>query len=222
MLQITEIFKSIQGESSHAGLPCAFVRLTGCNLRCTWCDTEYAFHGGKAMTQEDVVATVEKLFEGKNKPPTARSKLVEVTGGEPLLQEEVYPLMQAFIDLGYTVMLETGGSLLLDRVPEPVIKIVDLKAPASGEEEKNRMENLQFLNAQDEIKFVLQDRADYEWARSMIQTHHLQDKAGILMSPVFEQLDLRDLAEWILEDQLPVRMQTQLHKHIWGKDTIGV
>lgn len=130
--------------------------------------------------------------------------------------------MQAFLDLDYTVMLETGGSLHLDRVPEPVIKIVDLKAPASGETDKNRLENFQYLNAQDEIKFVLQDRPDYEWARSMIQTHDLQNKAGILMSPVFETLALRDLAEWILEDQLPVRMQTQLHKHIWGKDTIGV
>ncbi|QPJ61908.1 MAG: radical SAM protein [Candidatus Nitronauta litoralis] len=221
MLQITEIFKSIQGESSHAGLPCAFVRLTGCNLRCTWCDTEYAFHGGKAMTQEEVVAAVEKLFGNVGKSPTTR-KLVEVTGGEPLLQEGVYSLMQAFIDLDYTVMLETGGSLLLDRVPEAVIKIVDLKAPGSGEVDKNRLENFEHLNSKDEIKFVLQDRTDYEWARSMIQRHQLQDKAGILMSPVFEQLDLRELAEWILEDQLPVRMQTQLHKHIWGKDTIGV
>ncbi len=254
MLQVTEIFKSIQGESSYAGLPCAFVRLTGCNLRCTWCDTKYAFHGGKEMSQQDIIAAVDKLFEETKMSRTARSKrvlrgrrtknplqgsqesshaqqsfsplphrkLVEVTGGEPLLQEEVYPLMQKFIETGYTVLLETGGSLLLDRVPQPVIKIVDLKAPASGEANKNRMENLDHLNPEDEIKFVIQDRQDYEWARSLIHQHHLENKAGILMSPVFDVLDLRNLAEWILQDKLPVRLQTQLHKHIWGKDSIGV
>ena len=212
MLQVTEIFKSIQGESRFAGLPCTFVRLTGCNLRCTWCDTEYAFYGGTAMPLGDVVEKVE----GNN------LKVMEITGGEPLLQEEVYPLMQKMLDKGYTVLLETSGSILLDRVPANVIKIMDLKTPGSGEACKNRLQNLDYLNQNDEIKFVLQDRGDYEWASKMIRRFALQEKTNVLLSPVFEKLDLKKLAQWILEDNLPVRMQTQLHKHIWGKDVIGV
>ena len=212
MLKITEIFKSIQGESSYAGLPCVFVRLTGCNLRCTWCDTEYAFYGGRDMAIEDILAQVK----------ATGVRLVEITGGEPLLQEEVYPLMRALLDEGHTVMLETGGSLPLDRVPEGVVKIVDLKAPGSGEEARNRWDNLQQLKAGDEIKIVLKDRTDYEWAREVIANRRLADTAPVLLSPVFETLDLKQLAEWILQDGLPVRLQTQLHKHIWGKDAIGV
>lgn len=212
MLKITEIFKSIQGESSYAGLPCVFVRLTGCNLRCTWCDTEYAFYSGRDMAIEDILAQVK----------ATGVRLVEITGGEPLLQEEVYPLMRALLDEGHTVMLETGGSLPLDRVPEGVVKIVDLKAPGSGEEARNRWDNLQQLKAGDEIKIVLKDRTDYEWAREVIANRRLADTAPVLLSPVFETLDLKQLAEWILEDGLPVRLQTQLHKHIWGKDAIGV
>ena len=149
-------------------------------------------------------------------------RLVEITGGEPLLQEEVYPLMRALLDEGHTVMLETGGSLPLDRVPEGVVKIVDLKAPGSGEEARNRWDNLQQLKAGDEIKIVLKDRTDYEWAREVIANRRLADTAPVLLSPVFETLDLKQLAEWILQDGLPVRLQTQLHKHIWGKDAIGV
>ena len=212
MLKITEIFKSIQGESSNAGLPCDFVRLTGCNLRCTWCDTEYAFYGGRDMAIEDILAQIK----------ATGVRLVEITGGEPLLQEEVYPLMRALLDEGHTVMLETGGSLPLDRVPEGVVKIVDLKAPGSGEEARNRWDNLQQLKAGDEIKIVLKDRTDYEWAREVIANRRLADTAPVLLSPVFETLDLKQLAEWILQDGLPVRLQTQLHKHIWGKDAIGV
>ena len=212
MLKITEIFKSIQGESSYAGLPCVFVRLTGCNLRCTWCDTEYAFYGGRDMAIEDILAQIK----------ATGVRLVEITGGEPLLQEEVYPLMRALLDEGHTVMLETGGSLPLDRVPEGVVKIVDLKAPGSGEEARNRWDNLQQLKAGDEIKIVLKDRTDYEWAREAIANRRLADTAPVLLSPVFETLDLKQLAEWILQDGLPVRLQTQLHKHIWGKDAIGV
>ncbi|MCA9483710.1 MAG: radical SAM protein [Nitrospina sp.] len=212
MLKITEIFKSIQGESSYAGLPCVFVRLTGCNLRCTWCDTEYAFYGGRDMAIEDILAQIK----------ATGVRLVEITGGEPLLQEEVYPLMRALLDEGHTVMLETGGSLPLDRVPEGVVKIVDLKAPGSGEEARNRWDNLQQLKAGDEIKIVLKDRTDYEWAREVIANRRLADTAPVLLSPVFETLDLKQLAEWILQDGLPVRLQTQLHKHIWGKDAIGV
>lgn len=212
MLKITEIFKSIQGESSYTGLPCVFVRLTGCNLRCTWCDTEYAFYGGRDMAIEDILAQIK----------ATGIRLVEITGGEPLLQEEVYPLMRALLDADHTVMLETGGSLPLDRVPEGVVKIVDLKAPGSGEEARNRWDNLQQLKAGDEIKIVLKDRTDYEWAREVIANRRLADTAPVLLSPVFETLDLKQLAEWILEDGLPVRLQTQLHKHIWGKDAIGV
>jgi len=208
MLQVTEIFKSIQGESSHAGRPCAFVRLTGCR----WCDTEYAFHGGRAMTRPQVLEAVEAFG----------LDLVEITGGEPLLQPAVHSLMQDFLDRRYTVLLETGGSLPLDGVPAGVHIIMDLKAPGSGETHHNRFENLQRLTFQDEVKCVVKDRADYEWFREILSRHRLDRFTQVLLSPVFGQLELRDLAEWVLADGLPVRLQTQLHKHIWGRDAIGV
>ena len=212
MLQINEIFKSIQGESSHAGLPCAFVRLTGCNLRCTWCDTEYAFHEGKHLSVEEIVRTVDGYG----------LSLVEITGGEPLLQEGVYDLMQAFLTKGYRVLLETGGSLPLDQVPPEVIKIVDIKCPGSGEESKNLYSNLDLLQPTDEVKFVILDRADYEWSKQILSQYPIHKKAQVLFSPVYDKLALKDLAEWALEDNLPVRLQTQLHKVAWGKDAIGV
>jgi 7-carboxy-7-deazaguanine synthase len=212
MLQITEIFKSIQGESSYSGLPCVFVRCTGCNLRCQWCDTEYAFYGGKRMTLDEVVASVDAFG----------LKLVEITGGEPLLQEGVYPLMQRLLDKGCTVLLETGGSLSLGKVPAQVIKIMDLKCPGSGEVAKNVYDNLSLLTRQDEVKFVIQDREDYEWSRETLRKYKIAETANVLFSPVYGKLGLKELAEWTLEDGLPVRLQTQLHKIIWGKDSIGV
>jgi 7-carboxy-7-deazaguanine synthase len=212
MLKINEIFKSIQGESSHAGLPCIFVRLTGCNLRCTYCDTEYAFYEGKEMSAADVVKAVEGCG----------ISLVEITGGEPLLQKEVYSLMQALLEKKYTVMLETGGSLSLDAVPEAVIKIMDLKCPSSGEEPRNHYANLGQLTFQDEVKFVIQTREDYDWCKKVLTEYSIPEKTQVLFSPVYEKLDLKDLAKWILEDNLPVRLQTQLHKVIWSKDAIGV
>jgi 7-carboxy-7-deazaguanine synthase len=212
MLKINEIFKSIQGESSHAGLPCIFVRLTGCNLRCTYCDTEYAFYEGKEMSVADVVKAVEGCG----------ISLVEITGGEPLLQKEVYPLMQALLEKKYTVMLETGGSLSLDEVPKTVIKIMDLKCPSSGEEPRNHYANLGQLTFQDEVKFVIQTREDYDWCKKILIEYSIPEKTQVLFSPVYEKLGLKDLAKWILEDNLRVRLQTQLHKVIWSKDAIGV
>jgi 7-carboxy-7-deazaguanine synthase len=212
MLKINEIFKSIQGESSHSGLPCIFVRLTGCNLRCTYCDTEYAFYEGKEMTVPDVVKKVERCG----------ISLVEITGGEPLLQKEVYALMQTLLEKKFTVMLETGGSLPLDEVPEAVIKIMDLKCPASGEESRNNYENLDRLTLKDEVKFVILNREDYDWSKKILNKYSIHKKAQVLFSPVYDKLDLKDLAKWVLEDNLPVRLQTQLHKVIWSKDAIGV
>ena len=210
MLKINEIYASIQGESSHTGLPCIFIRLTGCNLRCTWCDTAYAFYEGNDLTIEETLQKVETFGLG----------LVEITGGEPLLQEDVYPLMEALLKKGYRVMLETGGALPIDKVPEKVIKILDVKCPGSGEEKKNHLENLKLLSPHDEVKFVLLDRTDYEWSRDLLQKHDLPTQ--VLFSPVYDKLNLKDLVQWILEDRLPVRLQTQLHKVIWSKDTIGV
>ena len=210
MLKVNEIYASIQGESSHTGLPCVFVRLTGCNLRCSWCDTAYAFHEGRELTLEEVVQQVE----------TFSLPLVEITGGEPLMQEDVYPLMEALLEKGYKVMLETGGAIPIDRVPETVIKIVDIKCPGSGEDKKNHLQNLEFLSEHDELKFVLLDRADYEWSRDLLKS--INPTNQILFSPVYDKLDLKDLSQWILEDKLPVRLQTQLHKVIWSKNAIGV
>lgn len=212
MLKINEIFKSIQGESSFAGLPCAFVRLTGCDLRCRYCDTQYAYHEGKTMSVEQVITAVDGYG----------LRLVEITGGEPLLQESVYPLMAGFLNKGYQVLLETSGSMPVNDVPEAVIKIMDLKCPASGEESQNEYDNINHLTQNDEVKFVLLDRKDYEWSRNILRQYSLDKKCHVLFSPVYEKLNIRDLALWILEDQLPVRLQTQLHKAIWGKDAIGV
>ena len=212
MLTVNEIFKSIQGESSHTGRPCIFIRLTGCNLRCTWCDTEYAFYEGQPKSVKDIMAAIDPLGV----------LLVEITGGEPLLQEEVYDLMNALLAKNYEVLLETGGGVSVAKVPERVIKILDVKCPGSGEDAKNLWDNLDHLNPHDEVKFVLADRADYEWSRDVLQRRDIHKKAQVLFSPVYDTLGLKELAAWVLDDNLPVRVQTQLHKIIWGKDAIGV
>jgi 7-carboxy-7-deazaguanine synthase len=212
MLTVNEIFKSIQGESSFTGLPCLFIRLTGCNLRCTWCDTEYAFYEGKPKSVQDIMDAIEPLGV----------PLVEITGGEPLLQEEVYDLMNALLAKNYQVLVETGGGVSVAKVPQQAIKILDVKCPGSGEAEKNLWDNLDHLNPHDEVKFVLADRADYEWSKEILDRHNIHKKVKVLFSPVYDRLDLKELAAWVLEDNLPVRVQTQLHKVIWGKDAIGV
>ena len=213
MLTINEIFYSIQGESTYAGRPCVFVRLTGCDLRCSWCDTEYAFHEGRRQSIEEVLAEVDRLD----------CPLVEVTGGEPLLQEGVYPLMQALLDRGRIVLLETGGHRSTARVPEAVVTILDVKCPGSGEAHRNDWSNLDRLRPRDEAKFVVKDREDYEFARLVIARHHLGDRAAAVhLSPVHGVMDLRLLSEWVLADRLPVRIQVQLHKYIWDPGTRGV
>ncbi len=213
MLTINEVFHSIQGESTHAGRPCVFVRLTACDLRCSWCDTTYAFTEGRKMSVEEVLAQVEPYG----------CRLVEITGGEPLLQRDVYPLMDRLLEAGHTVLIETGGHLSIEHVPTEVIRIVDVKCPGSGEAAKNDWSNLDRLNAHDEVKFVIRDRADYEYARDVIATRDLASRcAAVLLSPVHGVLDPKPLAEWILEDRLPVRLQMQAHKHIWGADVRGV
>lgn len=212
MLTINEIFKSIQGESSYTGRPCIFIRLTGCNLRCSWCDTEYAFYEGQPKSVKDIMDAIDPLGV----------PLVEITGGEPLLQEEVYDLMDALLAKNYEVLLETGGGVSVAKVPERVIKILDVKCPGSGEDAKNLWDNLDHLNPHDEVKFVLADRADYEWSRDVLQRRDIHQKVQVLFSPVYDTLGLKELAAWVLDDNLPVRVQTQLHKIIWGKDAIGV
>ena len=212
MLEVTEIYKSVQGESTYIGLPCVFVRLTGCNLRCVWCDTTHAFHNGGNLSIDQIVDQVKSY--GIN--------LVEITGGEPLLQKEVFPLMESLLINKFQVMLETSGSLSIKNVPKKVIKILDLKCPGSGEENKNLWENLNHLASTDEIKFVIADKVDYEWSKKVLQEYKLDKKIQILFSPVFEKLKLKDLTKWILEDNLPVRLHTQLHKYIWDPKTIGV
>ena len=212
MIKINEIYLSVQGESTHTGLPCIFIRLTGCNLRCSWCDTAYAFHEGKNMSIDEILQKVENFG----------IHLVEITGGEPLMQDNVYTLMRRLIEKGYKVMLETGGSISLERVPKDVIKIMDLKCPGSGEQEKNNLDNLKLLAPHDEVKFVILDRKDYEWSRDIIKKYKINETAHILLSPVFDKLELKEMVKWILEDRLPVRLQTQLHKIIWDKNTIGV
>lgn len=215
-LKIAEIFHSIQGEGSRAGLPCVFVRLHGCGLRCSWCDTPYALDhraGGEAMDTGAVLSKVASY----------RCDFVELTGGEPLEQEGCFPFMTALCDQGFTVAVETGGHVDISRVDPRVTVIMDIKAPGSGMMKKNRLENLDYLKPTDEVKFVLRDRADYEWARGLILRERLGERCGeILLSPVFGDIAYRDLAEWILEDRLPVRMQLQLHKFIWDPDARGV
>jgi 7-carboxy-7-deazaguanine synthase len=213
LVTINEIFYSVQGESTYAGRPCVFVRLTACDLRCTWCDTPYAFHEGARRPLQEVLDAVDQFD----------CPLVEVTGGEPLLQEAVYPLMQALVARGKTVLLETGGHRSTARVPEPVITILDVKCPGSGEASRMDWTNLERLRPHDEVKFVIADRADYEYARDVIGRHGLaQRAAAIHLSPVHGALDAKTLSEWVLADHLPVRVQLQLHKFIWSPDTRGV
>jgi 7-carboxy-7-deazaguanine synthase len=212
-LVVHEIYRSVQGESTFAGLPCTFVRLTGCNLRCAWCDTPQAFYGGKRMRRVEVLARALELG----------TELVELTGGEPLLQPGAIPLMTELCDRGRTVLVETSGEADVARVDPRVHKIMDLKAPGSGECQRNRWSNLQHLSARDEIKFVLADRRDYEWMRSTIREHALGELGlSLLASCVWGRLAPRDLVAWVLEDALPVRVQVQLHKVIWGAEAQGV
>lgn len=205
-LKVSEIFYSIQGEASRAGLPTVFVRLTGCPLRCVWCDTEYAFSGGQSMTLTRILETVDAYAV----------RQVCVTGGEPLAQANCLPLLSALCDADYDVSLETSGALDISGVDSRVSRIVDLKAPGSGESAKNRWKNIDFLSSQDELKFVIKDRADYEWARDTVVHNQLDVLCPLLFSPVQGALEPRMLAEWILADQLPVRLQLQLHKLLWG------
>lgn len=226
-MRLIEIYKSVQGESSFTGRPCIFVRLAGCNLRCHWCDSEYTFKGGIAFTDEQILAEVERL---------APVRLVEFTGGEPLLQaRELVPLMQRLLEAGYELMIETSGERPLDDVPAAVHKIVDVKCPASGEGGSFRMENLKWLTSRDEVKFVIENRDDYEFARAFIREQRLEKQAGqILLSPAFSKapslerstrnavLDPRVLVEWMLEDGLPARLSLQIHKYIWEPQKKGV
>ena len=213
MITINEIFYSVQGESTYAGRPCVFVRLTACDLRCSWCDTPYAFYEGGKRPLQQVLDEVDRF----------NCNLVEVTGGEPLLQEAVYPLMDALLDRGKTVLLETGGHRSTARVPDAVVTIVDVKCPGSGEAHKVHWENLERLRAHDEVKFVIKDRADYEYAREAIAKHRLAERAAAVhLSPVHGVLDPKLLSEWVLADALPVRVQLQLHKYIWSPETRGV
>ncbi len=213
VLRINEMFHSVQGESSRAGEPCVFVRLTGCGLRCTYCDTEYAFYEGVDRSIDDVVAEVTHFG----------TRLVEITGGEPLEQEAVYQLMESLLEQGFDLMLETGGHMDISRVDTRVKRIVDLKTPASGMMHRNDYHNVDRLTPHDEIKFVIADRTDYEWAREQITERRLAERCGhILLSPVHGSLALNDLASWILEDHLPVKMQVQLHKLIWPAAMRGV
>lgn len=204
---ITEIFKSIQGESSYAGLPCSFIRTTGCNLRCVWCDTEYAFYGGAQMSVAEVLAAIERHH----------CNLVEITGGEPLLQPDVPELAAELLKRKHRVLVETGGSLDISVLPSDVIKIVDVKCPESGMSEQMDWKNLSRLSSADEIKFVINSRQDYDWAVDVMKRHQLYEKNPVLFSPVHKNLPPEQLAGWILEDNLSVRFQIQLHKILWGE-----
>jgi 7-carboxy-7-deazaguanine synthase len=217
-LRITEIFHSIQGESTWAGAPCTFVRLTGCPLRCVWCDTEYAFTGGERMTLDEIVARVQEVG----------TPVVEVTGGEPLAHANAFPLVRRLLDEGFTVLVETSGAFDVAPLDPRAHKIMDLKCPGSGESARNLWANLDHLTGRDEVKFVVKDRADYEWTRDVIRTRGLDRRVGdgslraLLISPVWGEVDLEALSSWILEDRLPVRFQIQLHKLIWGPTRTGV
>ena len=211
-LKINEIYLSLQGESTWAGLPCVFVRLTGCSLRCSWCDTAYAFYEGEDKPLQSVLERVDSF--GVN--------LVEITGGEPLEQEGVYPLMEALLQKGFKVLLETSGAVDLGRVPKAVVKIMDVKCPGSGEDARNLWANLdKLVPGQDEIKFVLQDKADYDYAKEVLKRHQLPGKYSLLFSASHEQLEPAHLAEWITADRLPVRMQLQMHKYVWPNEMRG-
>jgi len=212
-IRIHEIYESIQGESTFAGLPCTFVRLSRCNLRCRWCDTPQAFEGGTEMPRAEVLA----------KALSFGTSLVELTGGEPLLQAGAIPLLQELCDAGRTVLLETSGERDISEVDPRVHRIMDLKAPGSGESKRNRWENIAELSKRDEVKLVLADRADYDWAKAVIAEHRLPDRVNaVLLSCVWGELDPKDLVKWVLEDRLPVRVQMQMHKLIWDADAQGV
>ncbi|MDX1622372.1 MAG: radical SAM protein [Gemmatimonadota bacterium] len=211
-LRVNEIFYSVQGESTQAGRPCVFVRLTYCNLRCTYCDTEYAFFEGVERSLDEIVETVKGYG----------CDLVEVTGGEPLIQRETNALMERLLAEGLEVMLETSGAWAIEEVPDGVRIVMDLKTPGSGMVAHNRWENLDHLGPDDEIKFVICDRGDYEWARGVIGEHDLAARHPVLLSPSFDELDPRELAEWVLEDALPVRFQLQIHKLVWSPTARGV
>ncbi len=211
-MQITEIYHSIQGESRFAGLPCVFVRTTGCNLRCVWCDTEYSFYGGQKISVDEIVKQVESYG----------CKLVEITGGEPLLQQEVPELALRLLDKKQTVLIETSGERDISVLDKRVIKIMDLKCPGSGESHQNRWQNLEQLTLEDEVKFVVKDRLDYDWSRGVVKKYDLENRVRILFAPVWGDLEPADLAQWILQDKLNVRYQLQLHKFIWSPETKGV
>jgi 7-carboxy-7-deazaguanine synthase len=217
-LRVTEIFHSIQGESTWAGLPCTFVRLTGCPLRCVWCDTEYSFHGGEKISLDDIIAQVEEIG----------TRLVEITGGEPLIHRNAFVLTERLLDLGYTALVETSGAVDVAPLDPRAHRIMDLKCPDSGESARNLWSNLDALTARDEIKFVIASRRDYEWTREVIRERGLDRRVesgalrALLVSPVWESMDFRELAEWVLEDRLPVRYQIQLHKIVWGANVHGV
>lgn len=211
-VRVNEIFYSLQGESTWVGLPCVLVRLTGCQMRCRWCDSEYAFYEGSWQTLDEVLETVADFG----------CAMVEVTGGEPLLQPGALPLMTRLCDAGYRVLLETGGGVDISGVDPRVHRIVDVKCPGSGEAGANRWRNLEFLTPQDELKFVLAGREDYEWARDLVRSRRLESLCPIHFSPVHGELEPADLAAWVLEDRLRVRVQLQLHKFLWGADTRGV
>ncbi len=212
LLRVTEIFHSIQGESTFAGRPCVFVRLTGCPLRCTWCDTKYAFYGGTEQSIDDVLAKVHEYG----------CRLVEVTGGEPLAQPNAASLLCRLCDEGFIVLLETSGAVDTATVDPPVHIILDVKCPGSGMMEQMHWSNVERLRPKDEAKFVIHDRSDYEWSKEIVMRYGLIDRCPVLFSPVFGTLDPRQLVEWVLADRLPIRFQLQMHKHIWAPDMRGV
>lgn len=210
-MRITEIYKSIQGESSYAGLPCVFIRTTGCDLRCSWCDSEFTFSGGTSMTLDQIIAEVE----------TYDCELVELTGGEPMLQPEIYELAERLADAGHTVLIETGGHRDISKLDQRVVRIMDLKCPASGECEKNLWSNLEHLRQHDEVKFVLADRGDYDWMLQTIREHRLEDRVKLLISTAFGSVKPEQVVAWMLEDKLRARFQLQLHKYIWRPEERG-
>ena len=210
-LKITEIFYSLQGEARSVGLPTVFVRLTGCPLRCVYCDTAYAFSGGEWMAIDTIVEKIQQY----------KTRHVTVTGGEPLAQKDCHLLLTRLCDRGYDVSLETSGAIMLDKVDPRVVKVMDVKTPASQEEAKNKLENFSYIDEKDQIKFVIADKQDYQWSKELVEKHGLGSKCEILFSPVHDKLDAVKLADWILDDQLDVRFQIQLHKYLWG-DLPGV
>jgi len=211
-MKVCEIFTSIQGESSYAGMPCTFIRMTGCNLRCSYCDTTYAYHKGRELSEEEILGKVRR----------AGINLVEMTGGEPLLQIEVYPLIKRLIKDGYKVLVETNGSLSIKDVDKRAVVILDIKAPGSGMSDKMDLSNIKILKRSDEVKFVVTDRTDYEWAKEIIYTYNLLHKCPILLSPAYGILHSEDLARWMIEDRLHARLNLQLHKYIFDSEREGI